>query len=160
MDIQIIQLHPEDISFAEDLAHIMIAAWRSGFRGLLPEETIEKYTRFEPCAAMFRQILASGEGRMYLAELEEKRVGLLYWLPEGESARIEALLTVPEVWGTGTAAALMERALADASVHKTISVWPFVRNHRARRFYEKQGFRSTGQTRMGDAEEMEYLHHY
>ena len=157
MDIQIEQLDSAEVSSANGLAHIMIAAWRSGFRDILPAEIIEKYTQFGPCADMFRQILASGEGWMYLARLDSKCVGLLYWLPEGETARIEALLTVPEVWGKGVAKALLEQALADASSYKQITVWPFAQNHRARRFYEKHGFSPTGNHRMGDAEEIEYL---
>ena len=158
MDIQISQLNSADISSAEDLAKILIAAWRSGFRDILSEETIEKYTQLEPCSEMFRQILASGEGRMYLAKLDGRSVGLLYWLPEGEAARIEALLTVPEVWGKGIAGALIAQTMADTSSYKTVTVWPFRKNHRARRFYEKHGFSPTGRTRMGDAEEVEYIH--
>ena len=156
MDIQIRLLIQKDTSSAEKLAHIMIAAWRSGFRDVLPAEIIEKYTQFHPCADMFRQILSSGVGRMYLAALNGKSVGLLYLLSEGDSVRIEALLTVPEVWGKGVAAALMTQALADASSCKEITVWPFAQNHRARRFYEKHGFSPTGKTRTGDAPEMEY----
>ena len=159
MDMQIYLLSPSDISFVEDLAHIMIVAWRSGFKGILPSEAIEKYTQLQPCTDMFRQILSSGAGRMYLANLDGKPVGLLYWLSEGNTARIEALLTVPEVWGKGVAAALMEQVLKDASSYKEITVWPFAQNHRARRFYEKCGFSPTGQTHMGDALETEY-HRY
>ena len=157
MDIRIKQLTPKDISFAEDLANIMIAAWRSGFRDILPAEIVEKYTQFDPCTQMFRMILSSGEGRMYLAALGGNSVGLLYLVDEGETARIEALLTVPEVWSRGIAAALMKQALNDASSYQQITVWPFAQNHRARRFYEKHGFSPTGNRRMGDVEELEYL---
>nr|MBQ8245334.1 GNAT family N-acetyltransferase [Oscillospiraceae bacterium] len=158
MDLHIKHLHHEDSSSADDLAHILIAAWRSGFRNILPDSVIEKYTQFEPCTDMFRQILSSGVGTMYLAFQNTRPVGLLYWLPEGDSARIEALLTIPEVWGTGIAAALIGRTIQDTSAHQTIAVWPFAENHRARRFYEKQGFFPTGNSRMGDAEEMEYVY--
>jgi RimJ/RimL family protein N-acetyltransferase len=105
---------------------------------------------------MFRQILSSGEGTMYLAERQGIPAGLLYRLSEEESARIEALLTVPEVWGKGVAAGLMKQALSDTIDFSAVTVWPFAENHRARRFYEKHGFHPTGQTRTGDAVEMEY----
>lgn len=158
MDIQVISLCSENVSRAEDLARIMISAWRAGFRGILSEEIIEKYTQFEPCSEMFRQILSSGIGTMYLAFTDTRPVGLLYWLPEGETARIEALLTIPEAWGAGVAAALMGRIIQDASAHQTISVWPFAKNQRARRFYEKHGFHATGVSRLGDTTEVEYLY--
>ena len=157
MDICIQQLAVKDMPAAEALASVMISAWQAGFQGILPETTIEKYTQFHPCTDMFRQIISSGIGTMYLARLDGQAVGLLYWIGEGETARIEALLTVPEVWGTGIAAQLMHRALQDSSGFPSFSVWPFAKNHRARRFYEKHGFSPTGRSRMGDAEEVEYL---
>lgn len=145
------------------LANIMIAAWRSAFRGILEDTVIEQYTGFENCKAMFTQILTSGEGTIYLASLDSKPMGLLCWLGESrDAARIEGLLTCPEAWGKGVGAALMERALSDikAAGYSSVHVWPFAENHRARRFYEKQGFHPTGQTRMGDAPEMEYVYFF
>lgn len=157
MDIQIKRLAAEDIAVTNDLVHIMIGAWQSGFRNILPDSIIEKYTRFDPCADMFRQIIASGTGTMYLARLNGKSVGLLYWIPEEETARIEALLTIPEVWGKGVAAALMEQVLADTISFHAVTVWPFAENKRALRFYEKHGFSPSGHSRMGDSKEVEYL---
>ena len=149
-----------EIRDASALARIFIAAWRSGFRGILSEETIGKYTLFEPCRDMFAQLLASGSGTMYLAESDGQPMGLLFWLEEeNHTARIEALLTCPEAWGKGIAAALMERCIADAKAAgcTALHVWPFAENHRAKRFYEKHGFHLTGNTRMGDAPEEEYF---
>ena len=150
-----------DASFADNLAHIMISAWRNGFRGILEDSVIEKYTVFPDVASMFATILASNIGTMYLAQWNGQPAGLLYWLEEQGDARIEALLTIPEVWGKGVSATLMERALADikAAGYSVVHVWPFADNRRARRFYEKQGFHPSGQTRMGDAVEVEYLCH-
>jgi len=148
-----------NIEYADSLAYIMIAAWRSGFRGILPDTVIEKYTVFPGVKAMFSQLLASDTGTMYLASLNEEPVGLLYRLDEGRDARIEALLTIPEVWGKGVSSALMERALKDVKEagYSAIHVWPFAENHRARRFYEKHRFHLSGQSRMGDAAEVEYI---
>lgn len=147
---------------AEILANIMIAAWRSGFRGILEDSVIEKYTEFSGVKAMFSQLLASNIGTMYLARLNGQSMGLLYWLEDSGGARIEALLTCPEAWGKGVGAALMERALSDikAAGYSAVRVWPFAENYRARRFYEKQGFLPTGQTRMGDAPETEYVYFF
>lgn len=153
-------IHLTDASHAEILASIMISAWCSAFRGILSHEIIEQYTQRESCAAMFAQILDSGVGTMYLAEQNSQPMGLLYWLPESQGdVRIEALLTIPDAWGKGIGAALMQRALADisASGHSAVHVWPFAQNHRAQRFYAKNGFQATGQTRIGDALELEYV---
>ena len=152
--IQIVQ----DDSCSEALSHIMIAAWRSGFRGILEDSVIEQYTQFNGCKAMFSQIVSSGVGTMYLASLDSHPAGLLYWVAEDRSARIEAILTIPSVWGKGVAAALMERALSDVKNAgcSSIQVWPFAENHRARHFYEKHGFSPSGRERVADATEVEY----
>lgn len=162
MNISIQKLHPSDAEeYSDALARILITAWRSGFQGILEDSIIDKYTNYPDVNAMFSQILASNIGTMYLARLDAQPAGLLYRLEEQGNARIEALLTIPNVWGKGVSAALMERALADikAAGYSVVYVWPFAENHRARRFYEKQGFHPSGQTRMGDAVEVEYLRH-
>ena len=147
---------------AEDavtLAEIMKKAWCSAFRGILSDDVIAQYTQPKDCGAMFSRILASGEGTMYLAKSEDVPMGLLYWLEEGDALKIEALLTVPEAWGCGIGPALMEKAVSDAVAlgKNCIRVWPFEQNARARRFYEKRGFVSTGAQRMSDALELEYV---
>lgn len=143
---------------ADTLSDIMIRAWQSAFRGILSDAIIEQYTVPGKCSSMFSQILVSGVGTMYLAKSDGVPAGLLYWLPEENSMRIEALLTVPEAWGCGVGAALMEKTVSDAAaLEMDIHVWPFAQNARARRFYEKWGFRATGAKRMSDALEMEYI---
>ena len=160
--ISIIKL-TKDITLPEHapiLADIMIAAWRSAFRGILSDTVIEQYTQKDNCTAMFSQILVSGQGHMYLASLDGKPMGLLYWLEESETdAHLEALLTIPAAWGSGVGAALMETALNDMSSAgcQTVHVWPFSENLRAQKFYQKFGFAPSGKSRTGDALEIEYL---
>ena len=160
MTISIQHARPEN---AAALAQIMIAAWRSGFRGILSDETIEKYTQFESCRDMFHQLLTSGVGTMYLARMDGHPTGLLFWLEEeNHTARIEALLTCPEAWGKGVAAALITRCVTDAKAAgcTALQVWPFAENHRAKRFYEKHQFLPTGATRTGDVPEEEYIRYF
>jgi len=142
------------------LADIMIAAWRSAFRGILSDPVIKQYTQKEACTAMFSQILASGQGHMYLAFRNSAPTGLLYWLEESETdAHLEALLTIPDVWGKGIGASLIEVALQDMTRmgYRTVHVWPFSQNQRAQKFYQKFGFAPSGNSRIGDAPEIEHI---
>ena len=157
--MQNVIIRPTVLEDSEALVHIMIAAWRSAFRGILSDAVIDKYTDFDGCKAMFSQLLSSDFGAMYLAFLDKVPAGLLCLVPENpEEARIEALLTIPEAWGRGVGPALMETAFSHAKSagFASIHVWPFAENHRARRFYEKWGFAPTGRERLGDAPEIEY----
>lgn len=55
--------------------------------------------------------------------------------------------TAVDAWGSGLAALLHDRLLAtypDEVVR--VRLWVFVENHRARRFWEKKGWRSSGRT--------------
>ena len=156
-----ITIRPAEAGDSGVLAEIMIAAWRSAFRGILAEDIIEKYTQFEGCRGLFDQLLGQDVGGLFLALLEGRPMGFVFVVQEGpEEARIEALLTVPDAWGRGVGAALMARALgyAQGLGVSSLHVWPFAENRRARRFYEKWGFGATGRERLGDAVEVEYCH--
>jgi GNAT superfamily N-acetyltransferase len=70
---------------------------------------------------------------------------------------LRALYVVPEAWGTGAAQALTEAVLAavGADGHEEAVLWVVDDNRRARRFYEREGWEPTGQTRtteLGPAE--------
>ncbi|HSP70846.1 MAG TPA: GNAT family N-acetyltransferase [Gaiellaceae bacterium] len=59
---------------------------------------------------------------------------------------LNGLYVRPEAWGTGVAARLHERALA-ALGPGIARLWVLEENHRARRFYERRGWREDGTTR-------------
>lgn len=59
---------------------------------------------------------------------------------------LNGLYVRPEAWGTGVAARLHERAL-EALGPGTARLWVLEENHRARRFYERRGWRPDGTTR-------------
>jgi GNAT superfamily N-acetyltransferase len=64
--------------------------------------------------------------------------------------RLERLYVRPRAWGTGVAQALHAAALAAlrAQGATTASLWCLVENARARRFYERQGWRLNGEERV------------
>jgi ribosomal protein S18 acetylase RimI-like enzyme len=61
-------------------------------------------------------------------------------------AELYALYVAPGHWSTGTGRALMDRVLAEvrAEGYPRIILWVLQDNHRARRFYERAGFRRRG----------------
>ena len=79
----------------------------------------------------------------------------------GEAVRLGSelrdLYVVPEAWGTGAGQALMDEVLAEirASGATEATLWVVDANARARRFYEREGWEPTGETRatpLGPAE--------
>jgi GNAT superfamily N-acetyltransferase len=67
---------------------------------------------------------------------------------------VEALYVVPEAWGTGVAAALYERIADVAGVPATL--WVLEANARGRRFWERRGWRATGERDETKAVELLY----
>ena len=85
--------------------------------------------------------------------------GFICWQDAEESTELIALHTLPESWGTGLGHALMTDALAQMG-DKTVYLWAFKKNVRARRFYEKHGFTWDGSERISefdDALEVRYV---
>lgn len=79
----------------------------------------------------------------------------------GEAVRVGSelrdLYVVPDAWGTGAGRALMDEVLAEirAAGATEATLWVVEANARARRFYEREGWEPTGETRdtpLGPAE--------
>jgi GNAT superfamily N-acetyltransferase len=70
-------------------------------------------------------------------------------LPDTRTAEIVGFYCHPDAWGTGVARLLMTRAWSAVSEEADdVILWTLRDAHRARRFYEKMGFRTTGRTQL------------
>lgn len=79
-------------------------------------------------------------GTVLVSEREDEIVGVAGI--QGEW--LHAFYVLPEWWGTGVAG-----ELHDAAVELGVSrLWCLEENHRARRFYERHGWRLNGETRV------------
>jgi GNAT superfamily N-acetyltransferase len=92
------------------------------------------------------QALEDPAASVLVAERAEEPVGVALVRP----AWLEGLYVHPEWWGQGVAAELHDRALeivrdlGSAQIH----LWVLEENARARRFYERRGWRENGETRV------------
>ena len=112
---------------------------------------MEKYTDAEKCVQMLERVFDSGIGHMYIAGIDGKACGELFWKSADErDAEIVALHTLKRVWGRDVGRALMDKALTDIAENGffAVTLWVFKENIRARKFYEKCGFAPTGQERV------------
>ena len=133
---------PEDCGA---LGEIMAVSFRSAFGGFISQETLDRCAVAENCAGL----LASLPKEMTTAAgwVDGKLMGLLVCSehPDGR-AEIEAIHSLPESWGTGLGAAMLDFALKG----RAVGLWAFEKNARARRFYEKHGFAFTGERRISE----------
>ena len=133
---------PEDCGA---LGEIMAVSFRSAFRGFISQETLDRCAVAENCAGLLASL--PEEMTTVAGCVDGQMMGLLVYSegPDGR-AEIEAIHSLPESWGTGLGAAMLDFALKGRSA----GLWAFEENARARRFYEKHGFAFTGETRISE----------
>ena len=131
------------------LATIQTHSWKSAFNDILSNNTLNKYTDLDKCVKVLENVYKSNNGYLYIASINEKPCAELFWRIGTEfeqSAEIVALHSIPESWGCGVGKAIMDKAINDIFDNglKTVYLWVFEQNKRARRFYEKYGFVADG----------------
>jgi ribosomal protein S18 acetylase RimI-like enzyme len=133
----------------QELGRIMAESFRSAFAEFISKETLDRCAVAENCAALLANL--PREMTTVTGWLDGKLMGLLVFSqhPEGRT-EIEAIHSLPETWGTGLGAAMLEFALEETNAEKVAGLWAFEENARARRFYEKHGFAFTGETRISE----------
>ena len=132
----------------EDMAqagHIMAVSFRTAFADFVSQQTMDACAQEDNCAAMLEGICREGKMHFLIGE----NSGMLVWQTVQDSAEIVAIHSLPESWGTGLGHAMLEEALNQIS-NQPVFLWAFKENKRARRFYEKHGFRWDGSERVSE----------
>jgi putative acetyltransferase len=80
--------------------------------------------------------------------LAAERGGRVVGIAGIEGCWLHGFYVVPEHWGTGVAGELHDAALAELADCPEIRLWVLEENRRARRFYERRGWRRNGETRV------------
>jgi len=139
-------------------AKIHVDAWRSAYRGLVPDAFLQNmsYARREEA---FRNSIAAKQGDMYLVEYQNTPVGLLTIGPCRDAdldiqttGEIYGIYLIPETWrqGIGTWLAAEAERMLQARGYQQIMLWVFEGNSNARRFYEAVGYRVDGASKTID----------
>jgi GNAT superfamily N-acetyltransferase len=85
--------------------------------------------------------LRRAEVTTLVAEVDGREAGLVSF----SRAWLEILFVVPDHWGTGVAARLHDEAVV--ALERPCHLWVLEENHRARRFYDRRGWRPDGERR-------------
>lgn len=132
----------EDMALA---AEIMVTSFRTAFSAFVSRSTMDACTNPDNCRAMLESIYS--EGKMHFLMGSEQ--GFLCWQESEDSAEIVAIHSLPESWGTGLGHAMLMEAQNQIG-DKSVYLWAFKENTRARRFYEKHGFHWDGSERISE----------
>jgi putative acetyltransferase len=83
-------------------------------------------------------------GTVLVAERDGRAAGIA----AVQACWLHGLYVAPEAWGTGVAPALHDAALETMPDCPEFRLWTLEANDRARRFYERRGWRLNGETRV------------
>lgn len=129
----------------KQLGHIMSMSFRTAFAEFVTPQTMDACAREENCIALLEGIFREGKVHFLIGE----NSGMLAWQNTEDAAEIIAIHTLPESWGTGLGTAMLTEAMNQIG-NRPVFLWAFKENTRARRFYEKHGFRWDGTQRLSE----------
>ncbi len=145
-DIKVAYTAPE---LYPELGRIMAEFFRTAFADFISQETLDRCAVAENCAGLLANL--PREMTILTGWVDGKLMGLLVFSEHQNGwTEIEAIHSLPESWGTGLGAAMLEFALEETNAVQGTGLWAFEENKRARRFYEKHGFRFNGETRVSE----------
>ena len=124
-------------------ARVHYQAWQEAYTGLIRQSYLDRRTPEESEKRAFAH-----PENTFVALDGERVVGFVVYGADREGAsdtgEIYALYVLREYYGTGVGARLMDAALTALPPCQTVRLWVLKDNARARRFYEKCGFRADG----------------
>lgn len=138
----------------EDLARIAevhVASWKAGYRGMIDDAILDSISADGRVVA-WRGWFQEPRSELWVAELDGDIAGFarLSAAPRTptatECAEVTHLYLDPPAYGTGIGNPLFERVLESARERSFAGVvlWVLEENARARKFYERHGFRLDG----------------
>jgi ribosomal protein S18 acetylase RimI-like enzyme len=138
----------------DDVARVHVRSWQSGYAGIVPDKFLDeldpadfaarrRYTEIQTgggavCAVDNGQIIGHATFGPYRPEKDviDASMGELY-----------SIYVDPRQWGSGAGHRLFATAKErlTAAGFPDMRLWVLEENHRARRFYERQGMRPDGE---------------
>ncbi|MBV2355523.1 GNAT family N-acetyltransferase [Streptomyces sp. J2-1] len=138
------------VSDCAPVAALRVRGWRFAYRGLMPRAFLDALEPEWHAERTRERLARGGDGVDLVAERDGRVVGWVSWGPyrDGEAttgdSELYALYAEPDCVGTGVGRTLLETVLRDWGGRGRMLLWVVEGNTRARRFYERAGFRADG----------------
>jgi ribosomal protein S18 acetylase RimI-like enzyme len=153
-----IQIRPARLGDAAAIAAVHVESWRTAYPGMVPQRVLDGLS-VERRTVFWTALLADpGEARTWVAERDGGIVAFagttIIKEPDGPRPVLETIYVLAEARGEGIGRRLMETATADLTERgfRSVTLWVLAANDRARRFYERHGWRSDGEKNLLDVD--------
>jgi len=149
-------VRPPRLTDAERIADLHVRSWQVAYRGLFPDGYLDGLS-FEMASRteQWRLRIAQPEAVTLVAEIDGVVAGWATFGPNRDEdvsdktvGEIWGIYVDPEQWRRRAGTALMARGLEEmvAAGYAEATLWVLEGNRRARRFYERFGWRPDGAT--------------
>jgi len=141
---------------AEGIARVIVAAWRAAYRGLLPDEALDRLSVAD-YERRWKERITRPWGPIFVAEQEDGIVGIVACgssqdedVDRERVGEIYVIYVHPEHWRQGVGRALLGRSLdrLQEDGFEEAILWVLRGNQQAIRFYEGAGFEADGASRI------------
>ena len=139
------------------LAHIQTESWKAAFADILSPEELVRCTNQQKAEQMYHSVLRREGCNMAIEFAENQPHCIAAWGKNrcdlGDTVgELICIHSLQNNWAKGYGSAMMEYVLArfKQEGYKSVILWVFEANTRARKFYEKHGFRLTEQKKLAN----------
>lgn len=154
-----IQVRPATLRDAKAIAQIHTTSAQEAYKGLVPDDQLKSMSSVEKRQAYWREAIEYCEPQVQVAVDGDKIVGFVGFDRSRDAksrqttGEIWAIYAAPSHWNQGVGVALWDAArdgLQEEGCTK-VTLWTWLRNERALRFFEMAGFkRELGSTKTTD----------
>lgn len=136
---------PDD---ARGIGEVHVRTWQAAYRSTFPAELLDNLS-IDQHEEWWSGVVAGGAEQVFVAEDGGRVVGFASVgasRTEPDSGELYAIYVLPDAWGGGAAHELMGSVIAWLMAEEYVSaiLWVLEDNPRARRFYEREGWRADG----------------
>ena len=143
-----IQVRPATLRDAKGIAEIHVAAWQDAYKGLLPDSVLDALS-VQKRQAFWREAIDLCEPQVVVAHIDNELMGFVGFDRSRDkgtpssTGEIWAMYANPIHWDKGVGLALWDAArdgLQEEGCTK-VTLWSYLRNERALRFFDLAGFK-------------------
>ncbi|HMK63635.1 MAG TPA: GNAT family N-acetyltransferase [Acidimicrobiales bacterium] len=141
------------------IAEVHVRSWKAAFCGLLPQDYLDALQP-EDRLPGWQDALDGARPWpvVFVGEEDGRIVGFVEVAPNEDpdahsgTGEVRTIYMDPEAWGGGRGGALLDAGVSvlAAAGFTEVSLWVLHSNSRARRFYERQGWRADGASKEHD----------
>jgi ribosomal protein S18 acetylase RimI-like enzyme len=154
-------VRPAVAADARGIAEVHVATWRAAYAGIVPQAHLDGLS-VEKRAELWTRILSEpphpGRSLWVAVDTATPRiVGFACTAPSRDAdapatGELQAIYVLPSHWDAGAGRAVHDRAVGSlrAAGFSAATLWVLADNARARRFYERRGWRADGTTKSLD----------